>query len=245
MKDISNEFKSQVLSDPLNTQIILSYDERYFHIAKVLDQVVKDEDGNKITKRVFKEEKKVSCISFSEDEIDYEIDLHGYVMLHGLGINSDIIIDEDYYLLFSDEDKEKLEKFLDEAKEHFNNIFINQKFDNDFKFESLFSQKYKPSNTFKNNFKAQDWIEELIYTNEEDVSSTPTRIYKISKDENAFLYYMYSDLKDYECIVKYNDDIKDELEDMFDYGDLDTSNFIIFLILVVSATIGLLYYLYM
>lgn len=244
MEHSRHEFKSQILSDVLNTQILLSYDENYFYISKIVDEVVKDEDGNKITKRALKEEKKVSCVSFSEDEIDYEIDLNGYVMLHGLGVESDIIIDEDYYLLFEDVDKELLENFLKEVKEHFNHIFINQSFDNDFKFESLFAQKYKPSNTFKNNFKNENWEEQLIYSNEEDISSTPTRIYKVSKDEKAFLYYMYSDMKDYECIVKYNDDIKDELEEMFDYGDLDTSNFIIFLILVVSAAIGLLVYLY-
>lgn len=245
MEHSNHEFKSKILSDVANTQILLSYDEKYFSISKIVNEIEKDEIGNEITKRILKEEKKVSCVSFSEENIDFEIDLYGYVKLHGLGINSDIIIDEDYYLLFSDNDKESLEIFLEEAKNYLNKIFINQKFENDYNFESLFSQKFKPSNTFKKNFLEQKWQDELIYTNEEDISSTPTRIYKVTKEDKSFLYYMYSDLKDYECIVKYNDDIKNEVEDMFDYGDLDTSNFIIFLILLVSTVVGILIYLYM
>lgn len=232
-------FQSKPLGDVNNTQVLITYDANHIILARIVDDL--EDTGNK---RALIEDTKALCINFTDEEIRSEIDMHDNVKLHNLGFPSDIIIDEDLYLLFDDEDKNELEKFLNSAEEFLNNLKLNHSFDNTYKFESLAIDKYKPSIFFRKNLKVKAWNERLLYADTLDLNTATTKIFELSKENKSFLYYVYTDLTDYECTVKYNDDIKDELEEIFYYGDLDTGNFILFFIVIAVAILALLVFLY-
>lgn len=218
------EYKSKFLNDGYNTQVLLCYDENYFSVFTIVDKEV----SNGIQREEILEQK-TTCINFSEDELRYEIDEFSNVKFHGIGFENDIIIQEDLYILFYEDDKDLLIEFLEQAVTNLSSLPINKKYDNQYKFESLAKQKHKPYHFFKDKLKELSFKEKLIYSNR-----TTTDIYEVSKDGKSFVYYAYVDLLDKEFIIKYNDDLQDEVEKLFYY---DESPDDIKKVLTIAATI--------
>lgn len=155
------------------------------------------------------------CVNFSDEPIKFCLNEEKtFYYCYGLDFEDNIFISENIYTLLNENDKHKLYFFLKKAAEFLNSLLINKIFENKIEFESLAENRHKPSAFFLEKAHALGWKEELIYSNSTDIRPSTTEIYKISKNEKIFLYYSFTDWIDEEIIIKYDDEIEDEIEKM-------------------------------
>lgn len=232
------EFKSKILDDEFQSEIYLALDKNFFYNNRIVND--KNNDGTRVTI----ETEPHLCINFSEDEVRAEIDQHYNVLLHGIGIDNDLIIQEEEYLLLSEKEKKTLDKFLKKAAKYLNNKYINHKFDNEYSFDSYHKERNKEKRFFLDKLRANSWKSELVFTDKDDGHIYLTEVYKASKDDKSFLYFAYGTSSDYEYIVKYDDNIKDEVEDMFYEKDENVNVYLIPIIFALIIISILVYYLF-
>lgn len=232
------EFKSKILDDEFQSEIYLALDKNFFYNNRIVND--KNNDGTRVT---IKAEPHL-CINFSDEEVRGEIDQHYNVLFHGIGIDNDIIIQEEEYLLLNDKDKKSLEKFLRKAAKYLNNKYINHKFENEHLFNSYHKEKHKEKRFFLNKLKENSWKSELVFTDKDEGHLCLTEVYKVSKEDKTFLYFSYGTSSDYEYIVKYDDNIKDEVETLFYEKDENVNIYLIPVVFALIIIVILLYYLF-
>lgn len=232
------EFKSKILDDEFQSEIYLALDKNFFYNNRIVND--KNNEGTRVT---IKAEPHI-CINFSEDDVRPEIDHHFNVLFHGIGIDNDLVIQEEEYLLLDEKDKNSLEKFLNKAAKYLNNKYINHKFDNEYTFDSYHKEKHKEKRHFLKKLKENSWVSELKFTDKDEGHLCLTEVFKVSKDDKSFLYFSYGTSSDYEYIVKYDDDIKEEVESMFYEKDENVNIYLIPIAFALIIIAILTYYLF-
>ncbi len=214
-KDIFR-FESKLLRSEVVPKIVIEYNHDFFYINNIPH----------------------TCINFSNSRISFIFDtVKNEVKCYGIDVEDNILLPRDVYELLDEEDKSKLYDFLNNAQEFLNHLEVNKDFDYVYEFESLYEDNHIQSARFIENFKEANWHQELLYSDSVGNNPPNTEAYKVYKDDKCFYYFEFTDYFNSEVVVKYNDDVKEEVEDFFykakeNRNRLYTTWLVIFIILL-------------
>gem|GEM_PF-4425586 len=206
-------FKSEILEDKRKTQLAYHYDNEYFSPKYFVDKV--DENNN--IKR--------ACYGYYD--LDYPLFLFGkklrFEFDQNLGIKAYNLSSFEYHLLpdievynsLSKEEKEKLYHFLRIAELYINDLYINKKFDNEIFFDTERNPElFEKIDEIKEKLEKTPWEKKLLYSNAEQGHQATQEIFLYSKENKTFLYFLQTDWISDWITIKYNDDLKTDLEDI-------------------------------
>lgn len=206
-------FKSQILEDERKTQLDYSYYDEYFSPKYFVDKV--DENNN------------IKRAGYGYYDLDYPLFLFDkklrFEFDEKLGIKAYNLSSFEYHLLpeievynfLSKEEKEKLHHFLRIAELYINDLFVNQKFDNEIFFDTERNLKlFERIDEIKEKLEKYSWEKELIYSNAEQGHPATKEIFLYTKDDKKILYFLQTDWLSDWVTIKYNDDLKADLEDI-------------------------------
>ncbi|MGM0519053.1 MAG: hypothetical protein ACQERD_05375, partial [Campylobacterota bacterium] len=185
-----------------------------------------------------------TCINFSNSKISFIFDeIDKNIKCYGLDVDDNILLSKQEYELIDSEDRVKLYEFLNHAQEFLNHLEVNQDFDNIKEFESLYEDNHIQSAKFIINFKENKWQEKLLYSDSHNNNPPSTEAYRVCKGNKCFYFFQFTDYYDCELIVKYNDDVKDEVEDFF-YKAKENRNILytVWLIIFLLALISFVFF---
>lgn len=205
-------FKSEVLDDKAKTQLDYSYNDEYFCPKYFVDEI----DENNIKRK-----------SYGYYDLDFPLSLFGkklrFEFDENFGIKAYNFSSFEYHLLpdievynfLSKEEKEKLHHFLRIAELYINDLYVNQKFDNEIFFDTeknpeLFEKIDKIKEKLEKNF----WEKKQLYSNAEQGHHATQEIFLYSKNDKKILYFLQTDWISDWVTIKYNDDLKLDLEDI-------------------------------
>jgi hypothetical protein len=205
-------FKSEVLDDKAKTQLDYSYNDEYFCPKYFVDEI----DENNIKRK-----------SYGYYDLDFPLFLFGkklrFEFDENFGIKAYNFSSFEYHLLpdievynfLSKEEKEKLHHFLRIAELYINDLYVNQKFDNEIFFDTeknpeLFEKIDKIKEKLEKNF----WEKKQLYSNAEQGHHATQEIFLYSKNDKKILYFLQTDWISDWVTIKYNDDLKLDLEDI-------------------------------
>ena len=218
MNDDFFRFESKPLENKNQDKIVIEYNKDYFYINCVAHP----------------------CINFSNFKISFIFDeIEKNIKCYGLDIDNNLLLTTNEYELLDRQDRIKLYEFLNKAQEFLNHLEINKDFDNIYEFESLYEDNHIQSARFIENFKENNWQEELLYSDSHNNNPASTEVYRVCKNNQTFYFFQFTDYYDSEIIVKYNDDTKSEVDDFFYKAKenrvvLHTTWLILFILLLVG-----------
>jgi len=206
-------FKSQILEDERKTQLDYSYYDEYFGPKYFANKI--DENNN--IKR--------ACYGYYD--LDYPLFLFDkklrFEFDEKLGIKAYNLSSFEYHQLppievynfLSKEEKEKLHHFLRIAELYINDLFVNQKFDNEIFFDTEKNPElFEKIDEIKEKLEKNSWEKKLIYSNAEQGHHATKETFFYSKNDKTFIYFLQTDWLSDWVTIKYNDDLKADLEDI-------------------------------
>jgi len=210
------KFYTRILEDELRTQLEYSYCDKLFSPIKYFDTLDKQTNSLK-REKIGNNDYDFPCVSFGK-KIFFGFDEQGGISAYNLASTTHEyqLINHDTYSYFTNKERENFHLFLSIAQLYLNAIFINKKFENTLVLDTNeYLENHKKIERFKKNLDKTQWREDHYYDNGEQ-GYYPTKfayIYFIKKQRNKrFVVLEETDWIDTKLTIKYNDDIKSELE---------------------------------
>jgi hypothetical protein len=207
-------FKSKILEDERKTQLDYSYYDEYFCPKYFIDKV--DENNN------------IKRVCYGYYDLDYPLFLFDkklrFEFDEKLGIKAYNFSSFEYHLLpeievynsLSKKEKERLHHFLRIVELYINDLYVNKKFDNEIFFDTERNPKlFSKIDEIKEKLEKNLWGKKLIYSNAEQGHPATQEIFLYFKDDKKFLYFLQTDWISDWITIKYNNDLKTNLENIF------------------------------
>lgn len=207
-------FKSKVLEDKRKTQLDYSYYDEYFAPKYFVDEI--DENNN------------IKRKSYGYYDLDFPLFLFGkklrFEFDENLGIKAynlssfkyNLLPDIEVYNFLSKEEKEKLNHFLRIAELYINDLYVNQKFDNEIFFDTQRNPElFAKIDEIKEKLEKNSWERKQLYSNAEQGHHATKEVFLYFKNDKKILYFLQTDWISDWVTIKYNDDLKFDLESIF------------------------------
>ena len=115
----------------------------------------------------------------------------------------------------SKEEKEKLYHFLRIAELYINDLYVNKKFDNEIFFDTERNPElFEKIDEIKEKLEKNPWEKKLLYSNAEQGHQATQEIFLYSKENKTFIYFLQTDWLSDWITIKYNDDLKANLQEI-------------------------------
>ena len=205
-------FKSEVLEDSVKTQLDYSYYDEYFCPKYFVDEI----DENNIKRKSYGYYDLDFPLSLFGKKLRFEFDENFGIKAYNLSsFEYHLLPDIEVYNFLSKEEKEKLHHFLRIAELYINDLYVNQKFDNEIFFDTernpeLFEKIDKIKEKLEKNF----WEKKQLYSNAEQGHHATQEIFLYSKNDKKILYFLQTDWISDWVTIKYNDNLKPDLKDI-------------------------------
>lgn len=203
-------FKSEILEDKRKTQLDYSYYDEYFSPRYFVDEI--DENNN------------IKRKSYGYYDLDYPLFLFGkklrFEFDEKFGIKAYNLSSFEYHLLpdievysfLSKEEKERLHHFLSIAELYINDLFVNQKFDNEIFFDTEKNPElFKKIDEIKEKLEKDSWEKKQLYSNAEQGHHATQEIFLYSKNDKKILYFLQTDWISDWVTIKYNGNLSEAL----------------------------------
>ena len=190
-----------------------SYYDEYFSPQYFVDEI--DENNN------------IKRKSYGYYDLDYPLFLFGKKLRFEFdeksGIKAYNLSSFEYHLLpnievynfLSKEEKERLHRFLSIAELYINDLYVNKNFDNEIFFDTEKNPElFSKIDEIKEKLQRDLWEKKLIYSNAQQGHHATKEIFLYFKDDKTFLWFLQTDWLSDWVTIKYNDDLKSQLEDI-------------------------------
>ena len=206
-------FKSQILEDKKKTQLDYSYYDEYFCPKYFIDKI---DENNNIKRACYGYYDLDFPLFLFDKKLRFEFDESLGIKAYNLSFfEYHLLPDIEVYNFLSKEEKEKLYHFLRIAELYINDLYVNKKFDNEIFFDTERNPElFKKIDGIKEKLEKNSWKKELIYSNAEQGHHATQEIFLYSKNDKTFLYFLQTDWISDWVTIKYNDDLKADLEDI-------------------------------
>lgn len=206
-------FKSEVLEDKEKTQLDYSYYDEYFcpkYFANKIDE------NNNIKRKSYGYYDLDFPLFLFDKKLRFEFDENLGIKAYNLSsFEYHLLPDIEVYNFLSKEEKEKLYHFLRIAELYINDLYVNKKFDNEIFFDTERNPDlFEKIDGIKEKLEKKTWKKKLLYSNAEQGHHATQEIFLYSKENKIFLYFLQTDWLSDWITIKYNDDLKADLEDI-------------------------------
>lgn len=216
-------YKTRILDDKYRTELNYSYDKKYFSPELTCND--KEEVEDKSSPTLIKRKKwgyyylDSPCTTFGKKVyfIKEEDDgILAYNISHHHVLNPFSLPSKEIYNCLNEEEKSKLHHFLAIAQLYLNDVYVNREFDNQLIIDTFENTKDiwkldKLDEILENS----NWIQKRYYDDAEQghPAGMLVDIYHKENDKNKnFVLFNENDWISFKYTVKYNNDVKDEVE---------------------------------
>jgi len=230
-------FKTRVLDDKNKTQLLYSYCTQYFspkmeynYFEEVYDESSDCENlSPQITRKtVFDYNYDFPITTFGE-RIRFELEDNGgieaYNISHSHLFNPLPLPNTEIYNYLNTEEKKKLRHFLSIAQMYLNDLYVNREFDNQFIINTF--EKTKDDwklDKLKEILENSNWVQKRYYDDAEQGHPGGMIVdiyYKEDDKSKKFIVFDENDWLSFKITAKYNDNVKDEVEELLKHVRLN------------------------
>jgi hypothetical protein len=209
-------FKSEVLEDKRKTQLDYSYYDEYFCPKYFVDEI---DENNNIKRKSYGYYDLDFPLFLFDKKLRFEFDEQVGIKAYNLSsFEYHLLPDIEVYNFLSKEEKEKLHHFLRIAELYINDLYVNQKFDNEVFFDTeRNAELFEKIDKIKEKLEKNSWEKKQLYSNAEQGHHATKEIFLYSKNDKKILYLLETDWISDWVTIKYNDDLKEEINDIYNW----------------------------
>lgn len=209
-------FKSEILEDKRKTQLDYSYYDEYF-CPKYFTNII--DENNNIKRKSYGYYDLDFPLFLFDKKLRFEFDEQVGIKAYNLSsFEYHLLPDIEVYNSLSKEEKEKLHHFLRIAELYINDLYVNQKFDNEVFFDTERNPElFEKIDKIKEKLEKDSWEKKQLYSNAEQGHHATKEIFLYSKNDKKILYLLETDWISDWVTIKYNDDLKEEINDIYNW----------------------------
>ncbi|WP_108060800.1 hypothetical protein [Poseidonibacter lekithochrous] len=223
-------FKTRVLEDKDKTQLLYSYDQKYFCPKMEYNYLEEVYDESKDCENLSPQIRRKAICSYDYDfplttfgrKIRFVLDdkegIKAYNISHSHLLNPLFLPSKEIYAYLNEKEKKKLHHFLAIAQMYLNDLYVNREFDNQFVIDTFENEdddwRFDKLEEILEN---SNWIKKRYYDNAEQGHSASMLVdiyYKENNEDKKFVLFNENDWLSFKISVKYNDDVKSEVEEL-------------------------------
>jgi len=223
-------FETRVLADKNNTQLLYSYDQKYFcpkmeynYFEEVYDESQDYENlSPQITRKTIRDYSYDFPVTTFGKKIRFMVGEDGGIKAYNIShfhlSNPLCLPSKEIYDYLNENEKKKLHHFLAIAQLYINDLYVNREFESVFILDSFTNTKEDEKvDKLLHILQNSNWIKKWYYDNAEQghQASMLVDIYYHENDKNKrFVVFNENDWIDAKITIKYNNDIQNEVEEL-------------------------------